>query len=105
MEDSASDHDHDIVLDWPMTLQIAIGAAQGLCYMHHDCSPPIIHRNVKSNNILLDSQFNTKIADFGSAKMLLAKKEDLPETMSVVAKVQKIGRFWYKSAESYPPRR
>ena len=38
-------------------------------------TPPIIHRNVKSSNILLDSQFNTKIADFGFAKMLLAKQE------------------------------
>ena len=83
MEDSASDH--DIALDWPMRLQIAIGAARGLCYMHHDCSPPIIHQNIKSSNILLDFQFNTKIADFGSAKMLLAKKEDPAETVSVVA--------------------
>ncbi|KAL4334374.1 hypothetical protein GQ457_07G044860 [Hibiscus cannabinus] len=58
------------VLDWPTRLQIAVGAAQGLCYMHHECPTPIIHRDVKSSNILLDSEFKAKIADFGLAKML-----------------------------------
>ncbi|GAB4854340.1 hypothetical protein Ancab_022926 [Ancistrocladus abbreviatus] len=75
---------HDIVLDWPTRLRIAIGAAQGLCYLHHDCSPPIIHRDVKSSYILLDSEFNAKIADFGLAKMLV-KKQGEPQTVSTIA--------------------
>ncbi|XP_057759794.1 receptor-like protein kinase HSL1 [Arachis stenosperma] len=58
-------------LDWPKRLQIAIGIAQGLTYMHHDCSPPVVHRDVKTSNILLDSQFDAKVADFGLAKMMI----------------------------------
>ncbi|PQQ10651.1 receptor-like protein kinase HSL1 [Prunus yedoensis var. nudiflora] len=51
---------HHVVLDWPKRLHIAVGAARGLCYMHHDCVPPVVHRDVKSSNILLDSDFNAK---------------------------------------------
>ncbi|GLJ30439.1 hypothetical protein SUGI_0602560 [Cryptomeria japonica] len=58
------------LLDWPTRYKIAVGAAQGLAYLHHDCVPPIIHRDVKSNNILLDSDFNARVADFGLAKII-----------------------------------
>ncbi|PKA60779.1 Leucine-rich repeat receptor-like kinase protein THICK TASSEL DWARF1 [Apostasia shenzhenica] len=57
-------------LGWPARCRIAAEAAMGLCYLHHDCSPLIIHRDVKSNNILLDSTFEAHVADFGLAKFL-----------------------------------
>ena len=84
---STSSSVQHVVLDWPKRLQIAVGAAQGLHYMHHSCSPPIVHRDVKSSNILLDSEFNAKIADFGLAKMF---KQGELATASVVA-----GSFGY----------
>ncbi|GLJ43849.1 hypothetical protein SUGI_0913870 [Cryptomeria japonica] len=59
-----------MALQWPIRYQIALGAARGLCYMHHDCSPPILHRDVKSSNILLDEDFGAKIADFGVSRVL-----------------------------------
>ncbi|GLJ48936.1 hypothetical protein SUGI_1032440 [Cryptomeria japonica] len=57
-------------LPWPVRYKIALGAAQGLSYMHHDCTPPILHRDVKSSNILLDKDLEAKIADFGLARVL-----------------------------------
>ncbi|KAG8074149.1 hypothetical protein GUJ93_ZPchr0006g45371 [Zizania palustris] len=71
-------------LQWATRYKIAVEAAKGLCYLHHDCSPPILHRDVKSNNILLDADFEAHVADFGLAKFLRGNAGG-SECMSAIA--------------------
>ncbi|WJZ94429.1 hypothetical protein VitviT2T_013290 [Vitis vinifera] len=52
------------VLSWEERLRIAVETAQGLEYLHNGCKPPIIHRDIKSTNILLNEKFQAKLADF-----------------------------------------
>uniref|UniRef100_A0A6N2LEL5 non-specific serine/threonine protein kinase n=1 Tax=Salix viminalis TaxID=40686 RepID=A0A6N2LEL5_SALVM len=56
-------------MDWPTRLKIALGSAKGLAYLHEDCHPRIIHRDIKATNILLDCNFEAMVADFGLAKL------------------------------------
>ncbi|XP_028966140.2 probable LRR receptor-like serine/threonine-protein kinase At5g45780 isoform X3 [Malus domestica] len=57
-------------LDWDRRLCIALGAARGLLYLHEQCNPKIIHRDVKAANILLDASYEAVVGDFGLAKLL-----------------------------------
>ncbi|XP_010254881.1 PREDICTED: proline-rich receptor-like protein kinase PERK4 [Nelumbo nucifera] len=56
-------------MDWPTRVKIALGSAKGLAYLHEDCHPRIIHRDIKAANILLDHNFEAMVADFGLAKL------------------------------------
>ncbi|XP_019089947.1 PREDICTED: probable receptor-like protein kinase At1g80640 isoform X2 [Camelina sativa] len=58
---------HGSTITWPMRMKIALDVSRGLEYLHEHCHPAIIHRDLKSSNILLDSNFNAKISDFGLA--------------------------------------
>ncbi|KAF3579182.1 hypothetical protein DY000_02035328 [Brassica cretica] len=63
-------HEGGEQLDWDSRVNIIIGAAKGLAYLHHDCSPRITHRDIKSSNILLDGNLEARVSDFGLAKLL-----------------------------------
>ncbi|TYI63479.1 hypothetical protein E1A91_D09G021000v1 [Gossypium mustelinum] len=62
--------DEAVELDWTKRVNIVKGVAHALSYMHHDCNLPIVHRDISSNNILLNSELEAFIADFGTARLL-----------------------------------
>ncbi|KAI3458314.1 hypothetical protein Pfo_014977 [Paulownia fortunei] len=70
----------NLVADWVTRYKIALGVAQGICYLHHDCDPVIVHRDLKPSNILLDAEMEARVADFGVAKLIQSD-----ESMSVIA--------------------
>ena len=57
-------------LDLMVRLNVVKGVAKALSYMHHDCSPPIIHRDISSNNVLLDSEYEAHVSDFSTTRLL-----------------------------------
>ncbi|XP_058094037.1 probably inactive leucine-rich repeat receptor-like protein kinase At5g48380 [Magnolia sinica] len=57
-------------IEWPLRLRIAIGVARGLAWLHHCCSPCIIHCNISSKRILLEEDYEPKISDFGYARFM-----------------------------------
>ncbi|KAB2626009.1 PTI1-like tyrosine-protein kinase [Pyrus ussuriensis x Pyrus communis] len=60
----------EVRLDWKRRMKVAIGSAEGLLYLHHEVTPHIIHRDIKASNVLLDSDFEPLVADFGFAKLI-----------------------------------
>ncbi|KAJ7553143.1 hypothetical protein O6H91_06G085300 [Diphasiastrum complanatum] len=79
-------------LDWDTRMKIAIGAARGLAYLHEDSQPCVIHRDFKASNILLENDFNPKVADFGLAKQA-------PEGQRNYVATRVMGTFGYVAPE------
>ncbi|KAJ0601753.1 putative protein kinase RLK-Pelle-LRR-XIIIa family [Helianthus annuus] len=65
-----SDTELAVQVDWIKRVNIIKDVAHALSYMHHDCSPPIVHRDISTNNILLNSEMEGFVADFGAARLL-----------------------------------
>ncbi|XP_047341748.1 LRR receptor-like serine/threonine-protein kinase RGI2 [Impatiens glandulifera] len=76
-------HEKKIFIDWDARYKIILGAAQGLEYLHHGCIPPIVHRDIKANNILVGPCFEAFLADFGLAKIM--ESRDCSKASNVVA--------------------
>ncbi|CAI0548269.1 unnamed protein product [Linum tenue] len=81
-------------LDWEDRVKIVKGIASALSYMHHDCRPPIVHRDISSNNVLLDLDFEAKLSDFGTARLL--RPDDRVSTTSFAA-----GTYGYMAPDRY----
>lgn len=75
-------------LSFSMRLSLALGSARGILYLHSEADPPIFHRDIKASNILLDSKFLAKVADFGLSRLAPAPdmEGDLPGHVSTVVK-------------------
>ncbi|KAJ7525757.1 hypothetical protein O6H91_17G064800 [Diphasiastrum complanatum] len=85
-------HEKKRAIDWETRYKIIVGAAQGLAYLHHDCMPAILHRDIKSHNILLGPRLEPYVADFGLAKLVDTSTDTQP--MSKVA-----GSYGYMAPE------
>ncbi|KAK9277798.1 hypothetical protein L1049_027354 [Liquidambar formosana] len=59
-----------LTVEWDTRFKIALGVAEGLAYLHHDCVPAIVHRDVKAHNILLGDRYEACLADFGLARLV-----------------------------------
>jgi serine/threonine protein kinase len=81
--ETLQDQKLSMCLDWEMRVNIILGIAYGLFYLHHDSKLRIIHRDIKTSNILLNEEMNPKISDFGLAR-IIGGKETRANTFRIV---------------------
>ncbi|KAI3964828.1 hypothetical protein MKW92_013623, partial [Papaver armeniacum] len=65
-----SDGEQAAEFDWIKRISFINGTANALSYLHHDCVPALVHQDINSNNVLLDSEYGARVSDFGTARML-----------------------------------
>lgn len=98
-------------MDWKRRLRVAHGAASGLAYLHELANPPIIHRDIKSNNILLDHRLNAKVSDFGLSRTLFddAKRHITTQVKGTVVSThiaeEKFCKLHPMNTDLHPPHR
>jgi len=69
--------DKRMTFSWEARRGVAIGVARGLAFLHEELQPHIVHRDIKSSNVLLDGNFTPKVSDFGLAKLLREEKSHI----------------------------
>ncbi|KAI3777441.1 hypothetical protein L1987_47241 [Smallanthus sonchifolius] len=85
-------------LDWITRLKIAIGAAEGLAYLHHDCNPPLVHRDIQASSILLDDKYDVRL---GSLSEVCAQEVD--NNQNVITKLLRISSSSESTPSGSPP--
>ncbi|KAL1324776.1 MDIS1-interacting receptor like kinase 2-like [Arachis ipaensis] len=70
LADMLENDERALELEWAKRVDIVKGVARALSYMHHDCNPPLIHRDISSKNVLLSSDLRAHVSDFGTARFL-----------------------------------
>ncbi|GAY32726.1 hypothetical protein CUMW_283910, partial [Citrus unshiu] len=82
--------------DWNLRVRVSLEIARGLVYLHEECNVPIIHCDIKPQNILLDNYFSAKISDFGLSKLLLS---DQSRTHTMIRGTRGyVAPEWFKNA-------
>ncbi|XP_013618118.1 PREDICTED: probable receptor-like protein kinase At5g15080 isoform X2 [Brassica oleracea var. oleracea] len=79
-------------LPWTVRMKIALGAAKGLAFLHEEAEKPVIYRDFKTSNILLDAEYNSKLSDFGLAK-------DAPDEKKSHVSTRVMGTYGYAAPE------